>query len=270
MTDMRNVNNWHWVNKDCKSWAKSYLTEKLVGTSVEKDNLHVAITSLDECEGDVDLNQRKGKLLAIYDVALKLSWQGKLKDGSTVFGHIEVPEVAYDSDIDSYMFIIQINGGSGDEIKKLIRSDLTPLLAEKFSHLTHDLVEKHSTDLYADKNSTPSTPQLVQRKNLTQQAGKSTPFKKTVVDEKMVKTSVVEHSYNFMGATTREIYEALLDARRANIWSHGKAKVSKRIGSEFEMFDGTVHGILMQAVRHQGRVLCKRGGLRIGPRIIIP
>jgi activator of HSP90 ATPase len=39
----------------------------------------VKITSLDECSGDVDLNQRKGKLLAIYDVALKLSWEGKKK-----------------------------------------------------------------------------------------------------------------------------------------------------------------------------------------------
>lgn len=29
-----------------------------------------------ECEGDVDLNQRKGKIITIYDVTLKLGWQG--------------------------------------------------------------------------------------------------------------------------------------------------------------------------------------------------
>lgn len=66
------------VNKDCRPWAKTYLTEKLVGTSATKDNTQVVITSLDECTGDVDLNQRKGKLLAIYDVALKMSWQGSV------------------------------------------------------------------------------------------------------------------------------------------------------------------------------------------------
>jgi len=54
------------------------LTEKLVGTSAAKDSSQVVITSLDECTGDVDLNQRKGKLLAIYDVALKMSWQGSV------------------------------------------------------------------------------------------------------------------------------------------------------------------------------------------------
>ncbi|KAI8645023.1 activator of Hsp90 ATPase [Parasitella parasitica] len=264
MTDMRNVNNCHRVNKDCRHWAECYLTEKLVGTSVDKDDLHVVITSLDKCEGDVDLNQRKGKLLAIYDVALKLSWKGKSNDGSLVFGDITVPEVAYDSDIDSYVFIIQINSGSGDEIKRLIRSDLTPLLAAKFSHLTRDLVEKHSSDLYADKNSTPPTPTLVQRKNLTQQAATSTPIKKTVADEKVIKTSIIEHSYDFIGATPRDIYEALLDAQRANIWSHGKAKVSKRIGSEFAMFDDNVHGTLMQAI--PGKSIMQTWRLKTWPK----
>lgn len=222
------------------------MTEKLVGTSVEKNNLHVAITSLDECTGDVDLNQRKGKLLVIYDVALKLSWQGNLKDGSTVFGNIIVPEVAYDTELDDYVFNIQINSGSGDEIKKLIRSDLAPLLAIKFSHFTRDLVDQYSSDLYADKHSAPPTPELVQRKN---RVTTSTPTlaKKTTTEEKIVKTSIVEHSYDFKGATPRDIYEALLDTQRANIWSHGQAKVSKRIGTEFELFDGNVHGTLMQA-----------------------
>jgi activator of HSP90 ATPase len=64
------------VNKDCRAWAKKHLTEKLVGISASENNVRVSITSLDECTGDVDLNQRKGKLLAMYDVALKLGWQG--------------------------------------------------------------------------------------------------------------------------------------------------------------------------------------------------
>lgn len=41
-----------------------------------------------------------------------------------------------------HKFNIQINSGSGDEIKRLIRSDLAPLLATKFSHFTRDLVDR--------------------------------------------------------------------------------------------------------------------------------
>lgn len=91
------------VNKDCRPWATNYFTQELVNLSVSKNSTTVTITSLDECTGDVDLNQRKGKLLAIYDVALKLSWKANLLNGSTLFGHISVPEVAYDTDMDDYV-----------------------------------------------------------------------------------------------------------------------------------------------------------------------
>lgn len=111
----------------------------------------------------------------------------------------------------------------------------------------HDTIE-HSSDLYADKHSAPPAPELVQRKNRVTTAT-PTLAKKATANENVVKTSIVEHSYDFNGATPRDIYEALLDTQRANIWSHGKAKVSKRIGTEFELFDGNVHGTLMQAVR---------------------
>lgn len=91
------------VNKDCRPWAKTYFSQQLVGLTAKKSNTEVRITTVDECTGDVDLNQRKGKLLAIYDVALKLSWQAQLRDGSKTYGTISIPEVAYDTDMDDYV-----------------------------------------------------------------------------------------------------------------------------------------------------------------------
>lgn len=67
------------VNKDCRSWAKNYWHEHMVGLSLKEKGVEVSITGLDECTGDVDLNQRKGRLLAIYDMALKFSWQGTVE-----------------------------------------------------------------------------------------------------------------------------------------------------------------------------------------------
>ncbi|KAI9470572.1 MAG: activator of Hsp90 ATPase [Benjaminiella poitrasii] len=245
MTDMRNVNNWHWVNKDCRPWAKQYLQQKLVGLQAENNGNKVSIASLDDCTGDVDLNQRKGKLMAIYDVALKLSWQGELKNGTKAFGNIHVPEVAYDTELEDYVFDISFNSPSQDEdeLKRLIRSELTPQLRSKFSNFTQDLIHTHSSDLYADKNSAPSTPTLIQRKPIS-----STPtISKKKDNNETVKTTIVDHSYEFKGITAREVYESLLNSKRADIWSHNKSKVSKKIGSEFQLFDGNVHGVLLQA-----------------------
>ncbi|KAI7908239.1 activator of Hsp90 ATPase [Cokeromyces recurvatus] len=248
MTDMRNVNNWHWVNKDCRTWAKNYLQQQLVGLKAEKDEIKVSIISLDDCTGDVDLNQRKGRLIAIYDVALKLSWQGLLKDKTKVYGQIHVPEVAYDTEFDDYVFNISFNDlnqseKDKDELKKLIKTDLIPQLRNKFVHFTQDLINTHSSDLYADKNSAPSTPTLVQRKKTSSLTATTTTNK----EDKVIKTAIINHSYEFKGVSARDIYETLLDSKRADIWSHNKSKISKKMGSEFQLFDGNVHGLLLQA-----------------------
>lgn len=46
----------------------------------EKNGNKAKITRVDECTGDVDLNQRKGKIITIFDVQLKLTWEGKRHD----------------------------------------------------------------------------------------------------------------------------------------------------------------------------------------------
>lgn len=106
------------------SWAQKYFAEQLEGLEAESEGHSVKITKLDECEGDVDLNQRKGKIITIYDVALKLSWTGRkptiatrvkpytswltdcdtgqLADGTKVKGKLSVPEVAHDSSDSDY------------------------------------------------------------------------------------------------------------------------------------------------------------------------
>lgn len=103
----------------------------------------------------------------------------------------------------------------------------------------------YSYDLYANNapsSSAPPTPDLVQRKT------KLPPLEKKQGDT-VVKTTIVEHSFEFKGEdySARDIYEALLDPKRADIWTHGKSQVSKKIGSQFKFFDGNVHGELIQA-----------------------
>lgn len=89
----------------------------------------------------------------------------------------------------------------------------------------------------------PITPTLAQRKSTF------TPSEKKN-EREVVKTTIVEHSYDFQGTSSRDIYEALLDPKRADIWTRSKSKVSKKIGTDFEFFDGNVHGVLLQAVKY--------------------
>lgn len=73
---LHNPNNWHWVNKDVSSWAKTYLEENLVGISAEENGVTAKINKLVSMDGDVDVSQRKGKVITLFDVKLQLDYEG--------------------------------------------------------------------------------------------------------------------------------------------------------------------------------------------------
>jgi activator of HSP90 ATPase len=73
---LHNPNNWHWVNKDVAPWARDYLEKELSQVSAEQDGVTAAIDKVVSMDGDVDVSQRKGKVITIFDVRLKLEYSG--------------------------------------------------------------------------------------------------------------------------------------------------------------------------------------------------
>lgn len=84
-------------------------------------------------EGDVDVSQRKGKVITIFDVRLQLEWTGSVavkekvendegveeeKDGKQdVSGTITIPEVAHDTEEDEFVVSLaqDIRSGRSDD-----------------------------------------------------------------------------------------------------------------------------------------------------------
>lgn len=73
---LHNPNNWHWVNKDVGPWAKEYLESQVTDIAAEEDSVSAKITKLTSMDGDVDVSQRKGKVITIFDVSLRLEYEG--------------------------------------------------------------------------------------------------------------------------------------------------------------------------------------------------
>ncbi|KAI9278870.1 activator of Hsp90 ATPase [Phascolomyces articulosus] len=153
MSNWKNPNNWHWVNKNCFNWAKKYFAEHLEGLEAQKDGHEVSIDKVDDLSGDCDLNMRKGKIITIYDMCLKLTFQGTLADGTEVSGSITIPEVAHDSEIDDYVFNISVNDDSSAKqpIKPVIRKQLQPLVCAKLDKFASDMIATHGSDVYIEK-----------------------------------------------------------------------------------------------------------------------
>ena len=58
LADGKNVNNWHWVEKDCLEWSSSRLKELLSGLVCLDGPITFKITCLDSCTGDAVINNR--------------------------------------------------------------------------------------------------------------------------------------------------------------------------------------------------------------------
>jgi len=73
---LHNPNNWHWVNKDASTWTKAYITEQIKAIKAEENGVTAQLDKLISMDGDVDVNQRKGKVITIFDVKLVIEYSG--------------------------------------------------------------------------------------------------------------------------------------------------------------------------------------------------
>lgn len=57
--------NWHWKNKNVTRWAKDWFERELITVTVKGDTEgeSVSISDIKEVDGDVELGQRKSKLV---------------------------------------------------------------------------------------------------------------------------------------------------------------------------------------------------------------
>lgn len=105
---LHNPNNWHWVNKDASGWTKEWLAENITAISAEDGGVSAKIDKLVSMDGDVDVNQRKGKVITIFDVKLVIEYSGQTAEKEDVSGTITVPEVAHDTEEHEYVVCLLV------------------------------------------------------------------------------------------------------------------------------------------------------------------
>ncbi|GAM41667.1 hypothetical protein TCE0_042r14964 [Talaromyces pinophilus] len=245
---LHNPNNWHWVNKDVAPWTKAYLQDTLSKISAEEDGVSVKVEKVLSMDGDVDVSQRKGKVITLYDVKLQLEYEGKTKDEETVTGTITIPEVAHDTEEDEFVFEINVYSESSSKqpVKDLVRSKIIPQLRVELAKLPKVLVTEHGKDIQHAPGSNPSsgfaTPVYHPHKSPSPAAG--TPKTATTSTGKVsVNTTTVTASDEFR-TTAEELYTTFTDPQRIAAFTRGPPRQfdGANVGGKFAIFDGNVTG----------------------------
>lgn len=248
---LHNPNNWHWVNKDARDWTKEYLSEKLTKISAEENGVSAKITKLISVEGDVDVSQRKGKVITIFDVQVKLEYTGTNADGIEASGSITIPEVAHDTEQDEYVFEIANYADTKDKqvIRDLVRTKITPQLREALSSLSSDLIAEHGKDIQHGATDNPGTPpKPIATKTTSSTAAQTSAKPSKPVEEihtkgHVVNTVTLTETYEFT-TSADQLYLAFVDPQRVAAFTRAPPTTFEpKEGGKFSLFGGNVEGV---------------------------
>ncbi|KAJ4423868.1 Co-chaperone [Gnomoniopsis sp. IMI 355080] len=245
---LHNPNNWHWVNKDVSAWARQWFDENLTKIEARDGETNAKISKVVSSDGDVDVSQRKGKVITIFDVKLVLEYSGSTPDADDVSGTITVPELAHDTEEDEFVFDIDIYSESKEKqpVKDLVRAKLVPQLRQEFRKLAPALIAEHGKDIQHAPGSNPSsgfsTPKYVANKSESSKPSTTTTTQ-TTTGAKKVNTTTVTDSEEFR-TTAEELYKTFTDPQRLAAFTRAPPKVFEgaHAGGKFELFGGNVVG----------------------------
>ncbi|KAH9907215.1 activator of Hsp90 ATPase [Xylariomycetidae sp. FL2044] len=243
---LHNPNNWHWVSKNAGEWAKQWFDQNLVEISAQDGDVTAKISKVVSMDGDVDVSQRKGKVITIYDVKLVLEYSGTAPGEEEVSGTITVPEVAHDTEEDEFVFDIDIYSESKEKqpVKDLVRSSLVPKLRSEFLKLTPALITEHGKDIQHSAGTNPSSAFTAPKYHTP--TGSSAPNKSAATQKNagsIVNTTTVTDQEEFR-TTAQELFTTFTDPQRLAAFTRAPPKKFEgaKKGGKFELFDGNVSG----------------------------
>jgi len=223
------------------------LTEQVTEIAAEDGGVSAKVTKLVSMEGDVDVNQRKGKVITIFDVKLQLEYEGKTAEGTDVSGSINVPEVAHDTEADEYVFDVDIYSESKEKqpVKDLVRAKIVPLLRQTFQKLGPALIAEHGKDIQHQADSNPSSG-LATPTWHPQRERAPTPVPTTTTTttgKSSVNTTTVTANDEFR-TTAEEMFQTFTDPQRLAAFTRAPPRVFEgaKPGAKFAIFDGNVTG----------------------------
>ncbi|XP_035204980.1 activator of 90 kDa heat shock protein ATPase homolog 2-like [Stegodyphus dumicola] len=261
--DAKNVNNWHWSEKDASQWSKQKFDELFIGTKIETNSACCEITEITQCDGEAIVNNRKGKLIFFYEWALEMQWSGVLINANTkASGTIEVPNFSEEHEIK----IVDVNvysssvGPEGEILKNIMKTTGTEIVRQKLEKYLTSLKNEFPKGLILPTKD-PSDNKIIKsdiinRKNDFRLLITESPEKQTF------ETNELKTVESFK-CTADEFYSAMTVKELVEVFTRDNCILEPKEGGRFELFNGNVHGYFVKLV--PGKTIQQKWRLKTWP-----
>ncbi|CAK9148442.1 unnamed protein product [Ilex paraguariensis] len=247
-TDGTNVHNWHWAETDCLEWSRNLLTKLLSDQIIlnGEGDLFIKIKKVEKVDGEAYVNIRKGKIIPGYEISVSISWEGEATDveGKSLLkadGNVEIPYIADENaDEDPEIRVtVKDEGPIGKRLKEAFLAKGKPFVLDQIRVYVSAMAKggPAKEDLEVKKpNSTP--------KKVLPVAGTAAPAPAVVEEKKEkrkegFKTITMTEKFS---CRAKDMFEILMDENRWKGFTQSNARISKEVGGEFSIFDGSVTG----------------------------
>ncbi|XP_062167510.1 uncharacterized protein LOC133873772 [Alnus glutinosa] len=248
--DGANVHNWHWSETDCIEWSRNLLSKLLSDLTVldGEGNLYIKTKKVDKVEGEAYVNVRKGKIIPGYEISVTLAWEGEAKDadGKSLLkadGFVEIPYIADENaDEDPDLRVsVKDEGPIGKTLKEAMLAKGKPLILEKVRVYVDSMAKggPAKDDLELKKVAPKAQPANSSAAASTTAKPKEPLVEKKEAKKKGFKTITLTEKFSCRAGV---MYEILMDENRWKGFTQSNARISKEVGGEFSIFDGSVTG----------------------------
>lgn len=266
--DGANVHNWHWSETDCIEWSRNFLS-KLLSNLVVLDgegNLFVRTKKVEKVDGEAYVNVRKGKIIPGYEISVTIPWEGEAKDADgtslhKVDGSVEIPYIADENaDEDPELRVtVKDEGPIGKRLKEAMVAKGKPIIFEKVRVFVQTMAKGGpAKDALESKKVEPKSGTGASSVNSNSAPQKEAAAEKTEVKKKEAKKEgfkTITMTEKF-SCRARDMYEILMDENRWKGFTYSNARISKEVGGEFTIFDGSVTGTNLEL--QEGKLIVQR------------
>ena len=257
----RNVNSWHWEEKNALPWSKERLVELLGGVTLVdgKEGVNVTLEKSIDVSGDAVINQRKGKLIPAYELELKVKWKGTDVEGKEGSGEIKLPYISEENhDEDPEVLVTATTEGeAGEKMRNLVVRYGRPIVYkaiaafikdlhaggpvkrgdDSITNGSHDVCEGQPAD--ASKSDMDSSDTAADAGKISQDASESKRSTETRKQSKGPGSITITETFF---CSPKDLYECFTETGKIRAYTGSAADVEPREGGKLSMFGGSVEG----------------------------
>jgi len=250
--DSKNVNNWHWTERDATNWSKDKLKSLFLGVKHESEEGDSwFIEEVKTCDGEATINNRKGKLIYFYEWNIVLKYKGKIV-GSELnhIGTITIPNLSDENSAADVDVEVTITGDSknADKVKQLVRKTGIPACKNICGEYLSAMRTEYSTGMVlpTKDNGAPNTSNVKSNTNPNNTSKMNENMKDLNVKEKKTAKNTSCHLSITLKeefrTTADELYMTLTQPERLSAFTGSQCQSKPEVNGTFSIMNDNISG----------------------------